>query len=112
MGGDLLPPDAGLTPAHLVAELSASAPAVLPIAVRKSRLLFSKGSCRAEICHVAVSGQTRLTLAIEGPDPNVAITTIEALRIGHLPNRSYGEMLIHRALPAEHVTASGQDRAG
>jgi len=102
LGTDLLPSDAGLSPAHLVAELGASTPAVLPMTVRKSRLLFSKGNCRAEICRVAVSGRPRLTLSIEGPDPNVALKSIEDLRIGHLRNRSYGEMLCHRMLPAAH----------
>ena len=106
LGTELLPPDAGLSPAHLVAELGASAPAVLPITVRKSRLLFSKGNCRAEICRVAVSGRPRLTLAIEGPDPNVALRSIEALRIGHLRNRSCGEMLCHRMLPAAQETTA------
>ena len=93
-------PDVGLSPAHLVTGLSASAPTVLPVTVRKSRLLFKKGNSRAEICHVAVLGQTRLSLAIEAPDPDTAFRTIGALGISHLSNRSYGEVLCHWALPA------------
>jgi len=104
LAGDLsvdpLPPEFGLSPAHLVAGLGASAPTVLPLTVRKSRLVFSKGNSRAELCHVAMFGQTRLSLAIEAPDPDSAFRTIDSLDIGDMPNRSYGEMLCLRALPA------------
>ena len=96
--------EVGHSPAHLVTGLSASAPTVLPVTVRKSRLLFRKANSRAEICHVAVCGQTRLSLAIEAPDPDTAFRTISSLGISHQSNRSYGEMLSHWALPAAPKT--------
>lgn len=95
-----LPADAGLSPGHLVARLAARAPEIRPESVCKSRLLFRKGSCRAELCRVAVAGKTGLTLAIEDPDPETALRALDALRIGHLRNLSYGEMLCRPALPA------------
>lgn len=92
--------EAGLSPGHLVARLGALAPAVLPATVRKSRLLFRKGSTRVEICHVATASWTRLTLAIEDPDPDSALETLDSLGLGHMPNRSYGDLLRRRRLPA------------
>lgn len=98
-----LPPldlDAGMSPGHLVARLGEWAPAVLPVTARKARLLFRRASTRVEICHVAVAGWTRLTLAIEDPDPDSALAAVEGLGLGHLPNRSYGDMLGRRRLPS------------
>lgn len=94
---DPLPPEVGLSSAHLITGLGASAPSVLPVTVRKSRLLFRTGNSRAELCHVAVFGQTRLSLAIEASDPATVFRTIDSLGIGDLPNRSYGDMLCHGA---------------
>lgn len=96
---DLLP-DAGRSPGHLVARLGDTAPAILPMTVRKSRLLFRKGSSRAEICRVTVAGWSRLTLAIEDPDPDSALAALDALRLGHMPNRSFGDVLCRRRLAA------------
>jgi len=96
------PSEVGHSPAHLVTGLDASVPTVQPMTVQKSRLLFRKGNSHAEICHVAVLGQTRLSLAIEAPDPDTAFRTIGSLGINHLPNFSYGEMLCHWARPAAH----------
>ena len=92
--------EAGLSPGHLVARLGALAPFVLPVTVRKSRLLFRKAGSRVEICHVATGDWTRLTLAIEDPDPDTALVTLDALGMGHLPNRSYGDVLRRPRLPA------------
>lgn len=92
--------DAGRSLGHLVARLGNTAPAVLPMGVSKSRLLFRKGSSRAEICRVTVSGWSRLTLALEDPDPDSARAVIDALRLGHMPNRSYGDVLCRRRLAA------------
>lgn len=100
LGLPLLDREAGMSPGHLVARLGELAPAVLPVTVRKSRLLFRKAGTRVEICHVAVAGWTRLTLAIEDPDPDGALATLEDLGLDYLPNRSYGDMLGRRRLPA------------
>lgn len=95
-----LMPDAGRSPGHLVARLGKTTPAVLPMGVSKSRLLFRKGSSRAEICRVTVSGWSRLTVALEDSDPDSARAAIDALRLGHMPNRSYGDVLCRRRLAA------------
>ncbi|MEI4233688.1 hypothetical protein V8324_12425 [Roseovarius sp. D22-M7] len=100
LGLPLLDREAGMSPGHLVARLGELAPAVLPVTVRKSRLLFRKASTRVEICHVAVAGWTRLTLALEDPDPESARAALEGLGLDHSPNRSYGDMLGRRRLPA------------
>ncbi|WP_292286033.1 hypothetical protein [Marivita sp.] len=101
-----LAPDAGRSPGHLVARLGNTSPAILPMGVSKSRLLFRKGSSRAEICRVTVSGWSRLTLALEDPDPDSARATIDALRLGHMPNRSYGDVLCRRRLAAAQAPLS------
>jgi len=95
-----LPDESGISPGHLVARLGRTAPEVRVETVCKSRLLFRNGSTRAELCRVAVADQTRPTLAIEDPDPESARRTLDLLGIGHLINRSYGEMLCRRVLPA------------
>lgn len=100
LGVRRLKDDAGLSPCHLVAQLGDSAPAILPMTVGKSRLLFRKGSSRVEICRVTVAGWSRLTLAIEDPDPDSARATLDALRLGNLPNRSYGDVLGRRRIAA------------
>ena len=90
-----LDPEAGLSPGHLVARLGTLAHVVVPVTVRKSRLLFRKAGSRVEICHVATDDWTRLTLAIEDPDPDSALDTLDGLGMGGLPNRSYGDVLRH-----------------
>ena len=35
----------------------------------------------------------------EDPDPDRALDTLDALGMGHLPNRSYGDVLRRRRLP-------------
>lgn len=100
LGLTSLPPDAGLSPGHLVAQIATLAPRVQPLTVRKSQLLFRKGSSRAEICRISLAGWSRLTLAIEDPDSDSALETLDALRLGRLPNRSYGDVLCRRRLAA------------
>src|SRR6056297_1350271 len=100
-----LPSDAGRSPGHLVARLGETTPAILPMTVSKSRLLFRAGSSRAEICRVTVAGWSRLTLAIEDPDPDSALATLDALRLWHLPNRSYGDVLCRRRLAPAPITS-------
>ncbi|NHQ75398.1 hypothetical protein HAT86_13140 [Roseovarius gahaiensis] len=95
-----LPADAGRSPGHLVARLGDTAPAIMPMTVSKSRLLFRKGSSRAEICRVTVAGWSRLTLAIEDPDLDSARAARNVLRLGRMPNRSYGDVLCRRRLAA------------
>jgi hypothetical protein len=102
-----LPPltaEAGLSPGHLVARLGALAPFVLPVTVRKSRLVFRKAGSRVEICHVATADWSRLTLAIEDADPDSALDTLDALGMGHLSNRSYGDVLRRPRLAAGTAT--------
>jgi len=92
--------DAALSPAHLLATLDARAELVVPKRVRKSRLLFLSGACRAEVCRVAVGSWTGLTIALEAPDlPSIAVA-VDDLRLGSLPNRSYGEALVRLANPS------------
>lgn len=91
-----LPETSGLTAAHLLASLGAS---IVPLPVRKSRLLFRAASCRAEICRVAVDDWTGHTIALEAPDiPTIAVA-IDELELGSLPNRSYGEVLLQLRSP-------------
>jgi len=102
-----LPPltaEAGLSPGHLVARLGALAPFVLPVTVRKSRLVFRKAGSRVEICHVATADWSRLTLAVEDADPDSALGTLDALGMGHLANRSYGDVLRRPRLAAGTAT--------
>ncbi|MEI4196868.1 hypothetical protein [Roseovarius sp. E0-M6] len=106
LGVARLPFDAGLSPAHLVARLGASTPEIMPEPVYKSRLLFRKGSSRVELSRVAAGGQNRVTLALEDPDPKSALQALDTLRIGHLRNRSYGEVLCRRVLPRAEANAN------
>lgn len=91
--------EAALTPAHLLAALALAAPRITPVTVRKARLTFRSGTCRAEICRAAAFGRMRQTLAIEDPDRRSARAAIAALGIDGLPNLSYGDLLRPRLLP-------------
>ncbi|KPP85810.1 MAG: hypothetical protein HLUCCO07_01805 [Rhodobacteraceae bacterium HLUCCO07] len=92
--------DAGLSPAHLLARLGDTAPSILPMTVGKSRLLFRKGSSRAEICRATIAGRSRLTLAVEDSDPDSALATLDDLCLWRMPNRSYGDVLCGPRLAA------------
>src|SRR6056297_2156956 len=89
-----LPASAGLSPAHLVAELAALNTKVHPQTVQKSRLLFQNGRCRAEICRVSIAGWKGLTIALEATDLPAIAAALDDLHLGTLPNRSYGEVLM------------------
>lgn len=65
---DGLGAEAGLSPAHLLAALSAREPGGAAQSVRKSRLSFQRRNCTAEICRGAVAGWAGLTVALESPD--------------------------------------------
>lgn len=91
-----LPEASGLTAAHLLAALNVS---ISPVCVRKSRLLFRSASCQAEICRVAIDDWTGHTIAVEAPDIPAIAGGIDALNLGSLPNRSYGEKLLQRRDP-------------
>lgn len=84
---------AGLSPAHLLAALGTSDDGVTLHTVRKSRLLFGTGACRAEICRVSVAGWSGMTIALESADLPALVAALDDLRLGGLPNRSYGEAL-------------------
>jgi hypothetical protein len=94
-----LPPQTGcLSPAHLLAALSRFDDGFETLTVRKSRLSFRQKSCRAEITRTAWAGRTGLTIALEDIDPGHAERAVEALELGHWPNRSYGDVLRTRPL--------------
>lgn len=85
--------ESGLSPAHLLAALRAQAPAMVAQPVRKSRLLFGDGDCRAEICRAVVGDWAGLTVALEAASlPSIA-HSIDDLQFGRFPNRAYGEVL-------------------
>lgn len=94
-----LPAVAGLSAAHLVAELGAFDPSVFPQSVQKSRLIFRRGCCRAEICRVTIAGWRGLTVALEASDFLSIATAIDDLHLGTLPNRSYGDALMRFGSP-------------
>lgn len=98
-----LPSVAGLSPAHLIAELDAFDTTITAQTVQKSRLIFRSGRCRAEICRVSIAGWRGLTVALEATDlPSIAMA-LDDLHLGTLPNRSYGEALMRfGALRARH----------
>ncbi|SRR6056297_168421 len=85
--------EAGQSPAHLLAALPARAPALVSQMVRKSRLIFRRGNCRAEICRVAVDSWTGLSIALESTDLSSVAIAMDDLQFGQLRNRSYGEVL-------------------
>lgn len=95
-----LPSVAALSPAHLVAELDNAMAPVIPQTVRKSRLLFRSGGCRAELCRVTAGGWKGITVALEADDRASITAAICALQLGSLPNRSYGEAL-QRLMPSQ-----------
>lgn len=94
-----LNPRAGLSAAHLLAELAAYPSSVTPVTVEKARLTFLSGSSRAEICRATILGRRRVTLALDDPDPASALSAVKALGLADQPNLSYGDMLC--ALPLE-----------
>ncbi|MFW5642118.1 MAG: hypothetical protein ACOCTP_04160 [Roseicyclus sp.] len=95
---------AGTSPAHLLAALDGP---VRARTVRKSRLLFEAGCCRAEICRVAIDDWTGTTLALEAEDLPALTAAMDTLGLGDLPNRSYGALLLR--IPGQ---AQGRPRLG
>lgn len=94
-----IPSEAGLSPAHLLAAVETAMSGILPVPVRKSRLLFENGTCRAEICRATILQHSRLTLSVEDAKASRASTAVQALQLGDMRNLSYGDMLISRLLP-------------
>ncbi|MCR9113118.1 MAG: hypothetical protein NXH84_07595 [Rhodobacteraceae bacterium] len=91
---DGLPATAGLSPAHLVAQWDALSGTIGAQTVQKSRLLFQRDECRAEICRVSMAGWRGLTIALEAEDLGAMTAALDELQLGTLPNRSYGEALL------------------
>lgn len=87
-----------LSPAHLLVALSRLRADLETLTVRKSRLSFRDKSCRAEVTRVVWANQTRLTIALEDPDPAHAAGAVKALGLDRWMNRSYGEVLRARPL--------------
>ena len=94
-----LPEVAGLSAAHLLAAIDAQGGRVIPRTVSKARLVFRSGGCRAEICRVTVGGWTGRTVALDAADLPTIARGIDALHLGSLPNRSYGEALMRLLAP-------------
>lgn len=84
---------ARLSPAHCLAELSDSSSSLETRTLQKSRLIFRRGTCRAEITRVTWNGLPRLTIALEDPEPDRAAQGVRALGLDRWPNRSYGDVL-------------------
>jgi len=99
-----LPIEAGLSPAHLLAFLSQNAETIKPQIIRKSRLLFRQGSCRAEIARVGLGNLSWMSLALEDADPGAAGLVVNTLALGHMSNQSYGDFLRVRLLLAANPT--------
>lgn len=87
------PPGAGLTQGHLLASLTATNPQVQPRIVQKSRLVFQRSGCLAEITRASWNNQSRLTVALEGQDAVSVATEVRRLELQELLNRSYGDVL-------------------
>ncbi len=94
-----LPEVAGLSAAHLLAAIDAQGGRVIPRTVRKSRLVFRSAGCRAEICRVAVGSWTGRSVALDAADLRRIAQALDHLRLGSLPNRSYGEALMRLLVP-------------
>ncbi|NBC19709.1 MAG: hypothetical protein GVY06_01465 [Alphaproteobacteria bacterium] len=67
--------------------------AIEPVAVHKSRLLFTAGDCQAEITRVRSTGFQAITLAIEADDRMSADIAVRSLNLTEQPNMAYGEAL-------------------
>ncbi len=107
--------EASLSPAHLLSVFGAGENGVISQMVRKSRLLFERSGCRAEICRVGVGGWTGFSVALEAAALPAIARATEELRLGTDPNRSYGDMLAslagrQRARPAPLVHAWNCER--
>ncbi len=89
----ILNPAARLSPSHLIADLTQPRADVAILNVRKSRALFTRDGCRAEITQVRVAGKPLMTFAIEDPDPDHARRIVRELELEDLPNRDYGDVL-------------------
>lgn len=91
--------DSGRSPAHLLSALGAAGGGVMSCRLRKSRLLFERGGCRAELCRVATGERTGLTVALEGAALEPVAQAVDDLGLWAHPNLSYGDMLRHLARP-------------
>lgn len=92
---DPLNAEMALSPAYLLAAFGGQTPAVVTQTVRKSRLLFENGDCRAEICRVHAGDWADLTIALEAATLPAIALAINDLQLGGLANRSYGDVLGH-----------------
>jgi hypothetical protein len=90
---DGLDAETGRSPAHLLAALGDAVPAVTAQTVRKSRVLFEHRDCRAEITRAAAGGWSRLSIALEADALPAIAMALDDLRLGDLPNLSYGAVL-------------------
>ncbi|WP_324753230.1 hypothetical protein [Roseovarius sp. Pro17] len=95
---EALPSSAGLSPAHLVANLLRPPNRVKARIVQKSRLLFRRGTCVAEITHVRLDQRSWMTVAVEDPDPSSAAQAVDDLGLRYLPNQSYADFLLAEPL--------------
>lgn len=91
---------AAASPAHLLACFAESALPLRITSVRKAKMLFRQGSCVAEIATIKHNGIRSLTVAIDDPDYQSALTAVEELGLVDYRNLSYGEALAPLSLPS------------
>jgi len=68
------------------------------LTVRKSCLLFSRGSCRAELTRTEWVGQRALSIAIKDTNQDSAIAAVRTLGLDRYMNLSCGDVLWPRRL--------------
>jgi hypothetical protein len=84
----VLPPEAGRSPAALVAAVRAI-PGAAAVDVLKHREGFQLDGCIAELVRVTVGGHTTRSICVEGVDPERVLELAARLELAGLPNISY-----------------------
>jgi hypothetical protein len=91
--GVLIPRRALETPRRLVQAL---APHVFLCRVRKTRQLYRKGPCKAEVTQIEAFGVPAITVALECGRPGPVLEFLDQAPDPHPPNLNYGDWLRHR----------------
>lgn len=84
---------ARISPAHLLARSTETAPFLALRTVRKSRALFELEGCRAEATIARFLGGRFLTVGLEGKDRAAMLHALDELGLAALPNHHYGDAL-------------------
>ena len=90
---EMPPNDAALSPAHLVAALSALPDPVRSLTVHTSRLVFRRGTCRAEVASLDPGRGRQFCLSLEAGDEGSILGAIAGLGLTGHRNISTGEAL-------------------